>query len=188
MGKRLGRDDWINEGLRTLAGHGVDAVRVERLAEALNVTKGSFYWHFADRSALLAAVLDAWKTRATGDVIDTVEARGRSVPARVRALMSIVFSVDGRLEQQIRAWASVDPAAEAAQAEIDRQRLGYVLMLLEAQGFDRDEAAARAQFAYHAMVGRFAMHAPEKADPVPGEQIDRICRMLLRKPAKSNRS
>jgi AcrR family transcriptional regulator len=39
---------------------GPDAVRVEALAQALGVTRGGFYGHFADRNALLGEMLDAW--------------------------------------------------------------------------------------------------------------------------------
>ena len=50
---RTPRSRWIEEGLRALAAGGPDAVRVEALAQALGVTKGGFYGHFADRGALL---------------------------------------------------------------------------------------------------------------------------------------
>ena len=51
---RTPRTSWIDEGLRALAAGGPEAVRIEPLARALGVTKGGFYWHFADRRALLA--------------------------------------------------------------------------------------------------------------------------------------
>jgi len=47
------RSRWIEEGLRALAADGPDAIRVEVLAQALGVTKGGFYGHFADRNALV---------------------------------------------------------------------------------------------------------------------------------------
>ena len=55
---RTPRSSWIDEGLRALAAGGPDAVRIESLARALGVTKGGFYWHFDDRRALLAEMLD----------------------------------------------------------------------------------------------------------------------------------
>jgi AcrR family transcriptional regulator len=185
--QKLARKDWIDAALRALASGGVEGVRVEPLAQALGVTKGSFYWHFADRGALLGAVLEAWAARATEQVIDTVERTGPHARERVRALMTIVFSADGRLENQVRSWASLDPRAAAALEEIDRKRLGYVVRLLETGGFDPEEAAVRARFAYHAMVGRFAQSAPGKAEPMAPEHIERMCAMLLRKPATVNR-
>ena len=42
-----------------LARHGIESVRVEVLARDLGVSKGSFYWHFRDRSELLEKLLAA---------------------------------------------------------------------------------------------------------------------------------
>ncbi len=55
---RLDADAWIAAAFDALAEGGIDAVRVEPLATALGITKGSFYWHFADRRALLDAMLE----------------------------------------------------------------------------------------------------------------------------------
>ena len=57
---RLDTAAWIAAAFDALAEGGIDAVRVEPLAKALGITKGSFYWHFADRRALLDAMLAAW--------------------------------------------------------------------------------------------------------------------------------
>jgi AcrR family transcriptional regulator len=46
---RTPRGRWVEEGLRALGDGGLDAVRIEPLAQAIGVTKGGFYWHFADR-------------------------------------------------------------------------------------------------------------------------------------------
>ena len=62
--------DWVIAGIAALAEGGIDAVRVERLARVLRTTKGSFYWHFADRSALLLAMLDLWEREGTADLIE----------------------------------------------------------------------------------------------------------------------
>ena len=97
MSRRLGKQEWINAGLVALAAHGADAVRVERLAETLHVTKGSFYWHFKDRNELLQALLEAWQSRATRAIIDAVETRGGDARARLTTLFTIVAESDGRL-------------------------------------------------------------------------------------------
>ena len=57
---RLDAEAWIGAAFDALADGGIDAVRVEPLAKALDITKGSFYWHFADRRALLDAMLGSW--------------------------------------------------------------------------------------------------------------------------------
>ncbi len=66
---RTPRSRWIEEGLLALAAGGPDAVRVEALAQALGVTKGGFYGHFADRNALLEEMLDSWERMSTDEVL-----------------------------------------------------------------------------------------------------------------------
>ena len=40
---------------------GLAAVAVEPLAARLGATKGSFYWHFRNRDAMLEAALQRWE-------------------------------------------------------------------------------------------------------------------------------
>jgi len=79
MRKRGGRagsltaEDWVRAALRALAKGGVGAVAVEPLAQQLGVTKGSFYWHFPTRDALLSAALEHWEKESTEAVIVAVD-------------------------------------------------------------------------------------------------------------------
>ena len=58
-GRRLTADDWIDAGFAVLADSGPNALRIDRLCERLDVTKGSFYWHFTDFSAYRGALIEA---------------------------------------------------------------------------------------------------------------------------------
>src|SRR6516165_3466853 len=87
---RTHRSRWIEEGLRALAAGGPDAVRVEALAQALGVTKGGFYGHFADRNALLEEMLDTWERKATDEVLERVE-RLRRVDNRRMDYLRLLF-------------------------------------------------------------------------------------------------
>ena len=75
IGKReaLTAADWTEAALDALARGGLPAVAVEPLAKELGATKGSFYWHFADRQALMAATLELWERRDTDRVIAAVD-------------------------------------------------------------------------------------------------------------------
>lgn len=179
MTGKLERADWIRAGLIMLAAGGVDAVRVERLATALKVTKGSFYWHFRDRPDLLYALLEAWQAEATSEVIRRVEARGGDATSRLSALFSIVFRSDGRLEMAVREWAGRDGAAREAQSTVDRRRLDYVERLFLELGFSPSDALARARFAYLALIGQFSLGI-EAGDESGGEMREVILPMLMR--------
>lgn len=157
MAERLGRADWVLAALRVLVANGVEAVRVEPLAKRLGVTKGSFYWHFGDRPALLAAVLTEWERRATLAIIAEVEAGGGSADERLLALFRLAFAADGRLDRRIRAWAEDDAAAAKILLRVDRRRVGYLRRLFVELGFDPMGARVRARLAYNALVGGFEL-------------------------------
>src|SRR5258707_5262661 len=89
---RTPRRRWIEAGLRALAAGGPDAVRVEALAQALGVTKGGFYGHFADRDALLDEMLDTWERMSTDEVVERVEHKGGDIGARLRRAGALTLS------------------------------------------------------------------------------------------------
>src|SRR5215510_9879487 len=68
--RRLGPDDWVKAALRAIACGGLAAVSVEGLAVSLGATKGSFYWHFPSRDALIHAALAKWQDDETRAVLD----------------------------------------------------------------------------------------------------------------------
>ena len=77
--------DWIKAAGRRLASGGIAAVAVETLARDLAVTKGSFYWHFRDRAALLKALLADWEAGSTAPLLRRLEALGRRARGRASA-------------------------------------------------------------------------------------------------------
>src|SRR3954471_23093571 len=91
-GKResLGPADWAEAALDALAQGGLSAVAVEPLAKSLGTTKGSFYWHFADRNALLEATLGLWEQRDTDQVLASID-ETQDVGNRLRNLLRLAF-------------------------------------------------------------------------------------------------
>jgi len=144
---------WVQAATELLVDHGIDSVRVDVLARALGVTRGSFYWHFRDREDLLRGVLHAWRNRATEQV--TARFEQRHVPARelVRDLSSLPFRGQSaeraaRVELAIRAWARRDEMARQAVDEADATRLAYIAQVFSALGFSIAEARQRAFVLY----------------------------------------
>ncbi|NJO75569.1 MAG: TetR/AcrR family transcriptional regulator [Leptolyngbyaceae cyanobacterium RM1_406_9] len=155
----LTRQDWIDQGLKTLAETGVETVRVEPLAKLLGVTKGSFYWHFKNREDLLEAVLQEWVKRQTNSVIERVEAMGIDAATKLLHLFELAVQDDGRAENAIRAWATIDFKITAVLAEVDQRRLNYTKDLFLQVGFAPFEAMVRARMVYYALVGEFTIGA-----------------------------
>jgi AcrR family transcriptional regulator len=179
MEDRLTRQDWLTAALGALARDGVAALRVEPLAKRLGVTKGSFYWHFADRPALLASVLAEWERRATDAVIVEVEAAGGDASARLGLLFRIAASADGRLDRAVRAWAANDAGAAAVQGRVDARRLAYLEMQFAALGLSAGEGAARARLAYQSVIGGFVLGIARPAEERRAD-ADRLQALLVR--------
>ena len=59
MAKRgVSKAQWLEAALEVLADKGIEAVKIGRLAERLDITRSGFYWHFKDRRDLLDHLLD----------------------------------------------------------------------------------------------------------------------------------
>ena len=150
MSAPLTPEDWIAAAFRRLGQGGIGAVRAEALARDLNVSKGSFYWHFRDLPDLRARMLAHWEAEATTRILALAQAA--ETPAqRLEALLDLATSglADpyGGLstEAAIRDWARVDPAAAQAQARSDAARRACLEGLLAASGLPADRAAQAAR-------------------------------------------
>src|SRR5256886_6398466 len=80
MTDQLSAKDWLDRGLKTLAESGFTALKAEPLAKAMGVSRGSFYWHFADIGAFHAAILNHWREVAAEQVIADLEASSGNDP------------------------------------------------------------------------------------------------------------
>ncbi len=148
--------DWVNGAVVALGDGGIDAVRIEPLAAALGVSKGSFYHHFSNRRALLLAVLEQWEQLGTSAIIGEVEAASDDPAGRLAALVRISCTPDrlgDAIETSIRAWAATDDIAQAAATRVDQRRLDYVTTLLMGVGMKRPQAKRRAAMFYRVIIG-----------------------------------
>jgi AcrR family transcriptional regulator len=158
---RTPRDRWIEEGLRALAAGGPDAVRVEALAKKLGVTKGGFYGSFADRDALLEAMLDAWERDSIDEVIDRVEREGGDPGTKIRRAGVLTFSSDRLLpiDLAIRDWARHDEAVAERLRRVDNRRMALLRELIGTFCSDADEVEARSLLAFCVAIGEHFLAA-----------------------------
>jgi AcrR family transcriptional regulator len=174
MTDQLSARDWLDQGLKTLAKSGFTALKAEPLAKAMGVSRGSFYWHFADIGAFHAAILAHWREVAAEQIIAGLEASAKDADP-LRLLLRQAFGGTLALEKAVRIWATIDPMARAAVQAIDRRRLSYVEGLLKRSGSSADVARARAQILYWAFLG-FAL----SDQPLPKARQQAVLDELLR--------
>lgn len=150
---RLSADDWAQAALNMIAEQGVSAVAVEPLARRLGVTKGSFYWHFPSRDALLQAALERWESIEQERVFGSLE----TVPdprARLRALFQLVaHEVQPHIIYSELLKALDHPAVRPVIDRISQRRMEYLMASFRQAGMGRVDAQHRARLAYAAYVG-----------------------------------
>jgi AcrR family transcriptional regulator len=137
------------------------------MARALGVTRGGFYWHFDDRRALLAEILDAWERASVDDVIARVESAGGDEKARLRRLSALAASSDEplRIDLAIRDWARRDKAVAKRLRRVDNRRMDYMRSLFAAFCPNEDDVEARCMVFYSLWIGNHfiaADHSPRR--------------------------
>lgn len=162
-GWRGSRDGWLEAGYRALIDSGVDAVKIMPLARQLNLSRTSFYWFFADREALLAALIDGWEARTTAPLI---AATRQYAETQAEAMLNVIGcflspDFDARLEFAVRSWALQDARVAARVAAADAARLEALCRMLELWGHDPAEADVRARTVYLVQIGYISMQSDE---------------------------
>lgn len=149
---RLDRDAWIDAGLDAFEAGGVEAIAVVPIARSLGVTRGSFYWHFASREELLAAVVARWEHAHSDAVLDAVQA----VPDahdRLVALLGAAASKPPSIFVRMLDGAATEPLVAAAVARTADRRMAVLAQALRELGLTPAEARRRALLIYSGYVG-----------------------------------
>lgn len=172
-----GKEQWLDSGLAILGQLGARSITIERLAERLGLTKGSFYHHFKGMPGYKTALLAHYEARFTARYIERVEESAKSTEpgltakAKLRTLMHEVQSdtSDWRAEVELRAWAQQDEEVRAVQQRIDATRQDYLSSLWTGIVGDPVRAGRLARLCYLTLIG--AGHVLPPADPSELEQL-----------------
>jgi AcrR family transcriptional regulator len=157
-------DLWLDAAYDLLVEGGVEAVKVMPLAQRLGLSRTSFYWHFPDREALLAGLIDRWKARNTGSLVARCEAPAATIAEAMLNLIDCWVDpglFDSRLEFAMRTWSLTDPAVARAMAEADATRIAALTALFARFGYPATEADTRARTLYLTQVGYIALRSDE---------------------------
>ena len=161
------RQKWLDEGLVVLARAGASGLRIDGLARAIGVTKGSFYHHFVDLADYRRALLAHFEERCTTRYIDATDQLTDLAPTdRLMALADAVLADEETyrgLEVQVRSWAASDDDAHDTLARVDARRLAYLEELAEAIVGDIGRAADLAATIYFLLIG--SEHAVPAGSP-----------------------
>lgn len=169
---RLSAEDWELAALDVIGEEGVYAVAVETLARRLGVTKGSFYWHFENRDALIAAALERWET----EDIRTFE---RSIGI-IRDPHDKLRTLFRRTRQEIRSHvifcalfkAADHPLVGPVMERVSERRIAYLRDGFESLNMSRDDALNRARLTYLSYVGFLQYYQQFRSARMSATELD----------------
>ena len=178
---KLTADTWTGAALEAIAEGGLAAVSVEGLARRLGATKGSFYWHFANRDALIDATLTAWEA---GETVEVAKLLAPLPDAASRLRVLLAAALDDRPGARVEAGLLADsnvPVVRASLERATRARTGYLRQLFEQIGVDDPQDRATTGFAIY--LGLLHMRRAGASSTPRGKELDRyvgqVCDWLI---------
>lgn len=168
----LSAGDWEQQALEMIAEQGIRAVSVESLARRMGVTKGSFYWHFPNRDALLEQSLQRWEKH---DETNLHAALGAITDPRDR--LRSFFRRTGQEKLTHNVYSALCSAADHPKVEpllerVAERRMRHIETAFEEIGFESAEAAHRARLTYSTYLGFLQLQRQHQTPNLSSGEFD----------------
>ncbi len=146
---------WLKLGIQTLGTKGLKELKIDKLCEKLEVTKGCFYHWFKSKNDYEKQILQFWKQRFTTAFITNANL-GKSPQEKLSILGKQV--IDGvnngnRLEFEINTWSFNDENVKKFVLGVYKKRYDYLNNLLGDIYPDEKEAKRHSLILYSLVVG-----------------------------------
>jgi len=151
--------DWLLAARKALVKHGILAVKVDRLARSLRVTRGSFYWHFKSQKDLLDQLLNAWVSTNTAP-FERVLDLPTNAQGKFRAIVDLWLAeteYDPKFDTAVREWARISSHVERVVRQCDEARIAVFENIFQGLGYTGADALVRARITYFHQVGYYAL-------------------------------
>ena len=161
---RGSREVWLTAAYEALVDSGVDAVRILFLAKKLNLSRTSFYWFFADRDALLTALLQNWRGRNTEGIRQRCETYAETIAEAMLNVFDCWLDrslFDSQFEFAVRSWALQSPEVAAEIEAADEARIGALKEMFVRFGYPEHPAEVRARTIYLVQIGYISTNTRE---------------------------
>jgi AcrR family transcriptional regulator len=157
-------ESWLEAARQMLVQEGIDAVKVDRLAKGLGVSRGGFYYHFADRDDLLIRLLGVWKSEVVFVPSQLEPSNPHEALQAIEALVDHLLGEDGydpRFDLAVRSWAHSDTRTASAVQVADVQRIATLTAIFRGLRCEESEAAVRARVFYFHQIGYYLIDLHE---------------------------
>lgn len=182
---RLSREDWLDAAFQAVVEGGFDNARVLVIANALGVTRGSFYWHFTDHADLIAALLARWRKREIGIDHALRSELSADPQADLERLLDAALAYAGadlefmRFELALRGRGRRDPEVAKMLLEVDQMRFDLFEQKFMRLTGDKKMAAELAALFYLAIVGSHQALSRPSSPPQAKEHLKGIIAKFL---------
>ncbi len=168
----LSTGDWEKQALILIAERGIRAVAIELLARRMGVTKGSFYWHFPNRNALLEQSLLRWEKH---DATNLQASLGAISDPRER--LRSFFRRTGREKLTHDVYSSLcmagdHPMVEPLLERVAERRMKHIEAAFEEIGFAAEQASHRARLTYSTYLGFLQLQRQHQAPRLSSEEFE----------------
>ena len=142
---------------------------METLSIRVGASKGSFYWHFSDRRALIEAAMRVWEETRTNATLHELQVID-DPRERLQKLFAGTFRnpTAARLEIAL-ALDSSDPMVGPVVRRVTSRRLAFVADAFRQLGFTKPGARRRAVAAYSMQLGLMTVREASRS-AVPGRR------------------
>lgn len=179
----LSAEDWEREALVLIASEGIQGLAVEPLARRMGITKGSFYWHFSNRDALLRQTLARWEEHDSRNIktalglIDKPRDRLRDFFRRVGR-----EHLTHEVYRELCA-AAGHPIVAPVLERVTKRRMAYLTSAFSELGMPPTAAEFQARLAYSSYLGFLQLQrqsqAPEIGSDALEEYVEHVIEQLI---------
>ena len=155
----LTRTDWITAARGLLIAGGIEHVRIGRLSETLDVTRGGFYWLFKSRDELLNELLKDWEQTNTHPFEKILKPEHNGLDELETLIDMWLDEADysPAYDSAIRDWARMSSLAALVVKRVDAKRINVIKIIFLDMGYAEDEALVRARITYFHQVGYYIL-------------------------------
>jgi AcrR family transcriptional regulator len=185
---QLTRDNWLDAAAGEVAAGGFGNLRVLTLSKKLNVTRGSFYWHFKDHEDLVTSFLNRWRDRRLHELLywkPDVNSTG-DVQDELKSILELLLTDASRnirrlqVELAVRDFARRNDYAADLVTEVDAARIDQNCLLLQRISSDPRRVRDLSTLLYVATIGSQVVLTGKKGDEGAIARIeDLLARVVL---------
>lgn len=146
MPNRVTKAQWLQAALDILIEEGVEALRIERLAKRIGISRSGFYWHFKDSDDLRKEIVEYWAFETTDRVVELLNETPMDAKQKLLYIAQQVLKNElTNYELGIQALGKNDPSLMPRINKCYQSRLDIVLECFTEVGFTGIELELRAR-------------------------------------------